>query len=161
MHAHHDRPDDLSEVERQLAAWAPAADGLDADAMLFAAGRDSAQSHPARFLWPALAGCLAVLSVVLGVWLAAERAERLNLARQLEIQAPTTVPPPAFPTVSPLDPPIAEARSPDSLLASRPALEQGLDAWPPVAVGGAVSSGPSSPESPVLRVGSRDVLFGP
>jgi hypothetical protein len=164
MHAHHNRPDDLSEMERQLAAWAPATDGLDTDAMLFAAGRASVRSHPARFLWPTLAGCLAVLSVVLGVCLAVERNERLTLARQLELQAPTTVPPPASavsPTVSPLDPPTAEDRPSDSLLAARQALEDGLDAWPPVTVGGAVPSGPTSPEPPVLQVGSRDVLLVP
>jgi len=164
MHAHHNRPDDLSEMERQLAAWAPATDGLDTDAMLFAAGRASVRPSPARFFWPVIASCLAVLSVILGVWLVAERSERLTLARQLELQAPATVPPPASavsPTVSPLDPPTAEDRQPDSLLAARQALEDGLDAWPTIAVGGAVPSGPPSPEPPVLQVGSRDVLLVP
>lgn len=157
MDTHPHRPDDLSELERRLAACEPAADGLDADAMLFAAGRASARPGPARFLWPALAACLAALAVVLGVWLVAERSERLDLARQLRQPAPAPDPPPAPPP----EPPTAEERPPNSLLAARRALEQGLDAWPPQPVAGAQTPGPPPPDPPVLQVGWRDVLLDP
>ena len=45
--------DDLSDFERHLAGWQPASDGLDADAMLFAAGTSG---RPARAEPTALAG---------------------------------------------------------------------------------------------------------
>ncbi len=159
MDTHPRRPDDLSEVERRLAAWEPAADGLDADALLFAAGRASVRPGPARFLWPALTAGMAALAVVLGVWLAAERTERLDLARQLRQPAPAPAPSPA---VSPPEPPSAEEeRPPNSLFAARRALELGLDAWPPQAVSRARTPGPTPPDPPVLQVGWRDVLLDP
>ena len=81
MEKHADHTEDLSEFERRLASWAPAADGLNIEAMLFAAGRASARPDPTR-LWPTLAVCSTVLAVALGIWLAAERNDRQNLARQ-------------------------------------------------------------------------------
>jgi hypothetical protein len=144
------RPDDLTDLERHLAGCAPSADGLDADAMLFAAGRASARRG--RLAWPALTACLAVLSVVLGVWLAAERAERKELAQRLQRPAPMQTPPPegAAPPAPAPEPPTADQPPGGSVLASHQALEQGLDAWPPAAL----SAGDApSPERPVLRVG--------
>lgn len=70
MDTHANRPEDLNDLERRLAAWQPSRDGLDADAVLFAAGRASVQPRPARFVWPALTTLLTALIVVLGVWLA-------------------------------------------------------------------------------------------
>jgi hypothetical protein len=119
-------PDDLNELERRLAACAPSSAGLDADAMLFAAGRASARPSAARFVWPALTATLAGLAALLGVWLANERSERLALIRQLR---------PVPPAVAPYSPPPAEpwAQAESSsldLLAVHHALEQGRDPWP-------------------------------
>ncbi|HEX5273048.1 MAG TPA: hypothetical protein VFW33_21270 [Gemmataceae bacterium] len=147
------RPDDLTDLERRLASCAPCADGLDADAMLFAAGRASART---RLAWPALAAVLALLSAGLGAWLTAERAERMELARRLDQPPPAPAPPPAVPPAPAApQPPTAEQTPGSSVLASHQALEHGLDAWPPVALPGAE---PPSPEPPVLRVGRPDSL---
>jgi hypothetical protein len=159
MDTHPHRPDDLSSLERRLAACAPAAAGLDADAMLFAAGRASARPGPARFVWPALAACLAGLAVVLGTWLAAERSERLALAQRLR-QAPAPVPTPSPPSSSaaPLEPSTAEEPPPNSLLAAHKALEHGLDAWPAQPVTRTNTTDPPASASHVLQVGRPDRL---
>src|SRR5687768_16336387 len=119
-------PDDLSDLERRLAAWQPVAQGLDADAMLFAAGR---ASRPRCLLWPALTVSLAALVLALGVWALRERSERHALAERLRQPA---APEPAAPSPSPVpaeEP--AEGPRASSLLAARRALEHGLEAWPP------------------------------
>jgi hypothetical protein len=164
------RPDDLSEVQRRLAAWEPATDGLATDAMLFAAGRASVRPGLARFVWPALTGLLTALSVTLGLWLVGERSERLALAQRLHDRPPVPAPavnpssPPtqnATPDAVPAESPVSEEPPPDSYLASRPALEKGLDAWPLQAV---VRGGPSdSPATtpPILRLGQREALLDP
>jgi hypothetical protein len=157
---HPQGPDDLSALERQLTGCEPATAGLDADAMLFAAGRASARPGPARFAWPALAACLAALAAVLGVWLAAERAERLTLARLLRQQPPAPVPAPAPPDAVPPEP-TADQPQPSSLLAAHHALEQGLDAWPPQPVAEPDVPGPPAPAQPNLQVGWRDALLDP
>src|SRR5262249_56763625 len=97
MDTKHPCPDgDLNDLERRLSGWRPAPEGLDPDAVLFAAGRASAQ--PNRFAWPALAACFAVLAAALGGWAASERSERLALARLLQQRSPASV------TPSPSDP---------------------------------------------------------
>jgi hypothetical protein len=153
------RPDGVSDLERRLAACAPSADGLDADAMLFAAGRASARPDRARFVWPALTAALAVTAAVLGVWLAAERAGRIELARKLQQSAPVPQPPAVAP-VPPAapEPPTANQPPTSSVLASHQALEQGLDAWPPAPVSDADPPGPPRSDPPVLRVGRPDSL---
>jgi hypothetical protein len=145
-------PDDLSELERRLATRAPSSAGLDADAMLFAAGRASARPGRARFLWPGLAASLAALAAVLGVWLAVERSERLSLAERLRQPAPTSEP---SPLTAPSEPPTADepGPAPSSVLAARRALRQGLDAWGPAPVPRDDRPAPPPADSPVLRVG--------
>jgi hypothetical protein len=155
MDTHPDRPDDLSNLERRLAACEPAADGLDADAMLFAAGRASARPGPARFVWPALAACLAGLAVVLGAWLTAERSERLALARRPNQQS---LPVPAPPAAAPSEPSTAEEPAPNSLFAAHKALEQGLDAWPAQPVARANPTDSPASAGNVLQVGRPDRL---
>jgi hypothetical protein len=161
MDTHSDHPDDLSELERRLSAWKPADDGLDADALLFDAGRASMRPTAVRFVWPALTGLLTALTVVLGLWLAVERSERLALARRLaELPPAPTVNTPLPPT-APQESAGPEEPSPDSYLAGRRALEQGLDAWPVRAV---VRHGPpTSPgrNPPILHLGQRDALLDP
>ncbi len=158
------RPDDLSEWERRLSAWEPAAEGLHPDAMLFAAGRAAARSGSARFVWPALACFLSVLAAVLGVWLAAERTERRLLAQRLRHQPTAPSPSPSLPVpalIVPEEPPIAEEAAPDSFLAARRALEHGLDDWPARAVVRADPPDPTPPNPSVLRVGQHDALLDP
>jgi len=66
MDTNHPCPDgELNDLERRLSAWRPAAEGLDPDAVLFAAGRASVRPGPARFAWPALAACLLPGSLLL------------------------------------------------------------------------------------------------
>lgn len=145
-------PDDLSELERRLSASRPAAEGLDADAMLFAAGRAAGSS---RLLWPALTGFFAVLALALGGWAMAERAERL-----------ASVPPPSRPAEArpePAPPPVESPepqRSADEWLTARRALEEGLEAWPPRPFDPTATPGLRS-DAAVLTVGQRDVLLEP
>jgi len=82
--------DDLSNVEHRLSEWRPKAEGLNAEAMLFAAGRASGQRPPSR-LWMALCGVLIVQVVGLGAWGISERSERLALSSQLADRALSTV----------------------------------------------------------------------
>jgi hypothetical protein len=146
--------DDLSDVERRLAACEPSAAGLDADAMLFAAGRASVRPSAARVLWPLLTACLAALVVVLGAWLWFERAERLSLAGRLQQSAPAPAPAP----VPPPEPPTAAEPPTSSVFAGHRALEQGLDAWPPAPLPDAGPPGPLPPDPPILRVGRSATL---
>src|SRR5262249_1003065 len=88
QHPSSDNVAQLNELERRLASWRPAADGLASDALLFAAGQAAARRDRNRFRWPAVAGCLTLLAMVLSGWLTAERSERLALARQLQQQTP-------------------------------------------------------------------------
>ena len=83
MDAHSSNPDDLRKLEQRLAAWKPTPEGLDLEAMLFAAGRASARGGKAWFAWPIASGCLALAVVALGAWLMAERSERLALLREI------------------------------------------------------------------------------
>jgi hypothetical protein len=145
--------DDLSELERRLAACAPSSAGLDADAMLFAAGRAAARPRAARFVWPGLTVCLAALATFLGLWLAVERSERLSLVEQLQqpATAPSTAP------VTP-EPATSDELEPNSVLASRKALEKGLDAWPPAPMPRTDSLAPQPADTPIFRVGRADNL---
>jgi hypothetical protein len=154
----------MKDVERRLAAYAPATAGLDADAMLFAAGRASAKPSAARLVWPALTLCLTTLVAVLGFWLATERAERLQLAQLLRQPLPQPSPnstPSSTPGDAPSETPTGHEPAPNSLLAGHRALEQGLDAWPPQTVARAEEPEPMPPEPRVLRVGWRDSLLDP
>ena len=136
MDANDPRPDDLSDLERRLSAWQPSA-----------AGRASARGGRGRVLWPLASACLAVLAVVLGVGLAAERAERLELARRLP-GPPTSPVPPRVPDMG--EAAAADPLAPNAYLHVRRELERDPDAWPKPAGGGAEPPGPPGP--PVLRV---------
>jgi hypothetical protein len=164
MDKHSNCPEDLNEMERRLSAWRPSSDALDADTVLFAAGRASVQPGPARFVWPALSALLTALTIILGLWLVNERNERLALARRLH-ERPTapainSSPAPA-PNAVPAESSDLEEPTADGYLASRRALEKGLDAWPSRTE---VRSGPSDPSSgdpPILTLGQRDSLLNP
>jgi hypothetical protein len=164
MATHSDHPEDMNELERRLSAWQPSGDGLDADAVLFAAGRASVKPSPARFGWQALTTLLTGLAVVLSLWLVAERNERQVLARRLGEYplAPIVNPsPPPAAHAAPVESPDPDEPAPDSYLASRRALEKGLDAWPSRVV---LRSGPTDPSltnPPILTLGQRDALLEP
>ena len=164
MDTHSHRPEDLNDLERRLSSWQLSSEGLDADAVLFAAGRASVRPGPARFAWPVLTGLMTALAVVLGLWLAAERSERLALAQRLRERPPApAVNPSSLPAANtaPVESPGLDDVPPDSYLASRRALEKGLDAWPSRVV---VRGGPTDPavqEPPILRLGQRDALLDP
>ncbi len=85
-----DNQDDLSNVEHRLSAWRPQAEGLNADAMLFAAGRASGHRPPSR-LWMALVAVLIMQAVGLGAWGISERSGRLALSSQLADRASSPV----------------------------------------------------------------------
>jgi hypothetical protein len=114
--------DDLSDLERRLAACRPAATGLDADAMLFAAGQAAARRGGSSVVWPALAGGFAILSLTLWAGLMNERSERRELAERFG-RMPTTVVETPPPIVAPSPP------APDSYLAIRQLMDQDGDAW--------------------------------
>jgi hypothetical protein len=120
------QPDPLTDLERRLAALAPARDGLDADALLFAAGRASARPGARRFVWPAVAACLALVATGLAVQLAGERSERLALAERLQ-QAAQQLARQAPAATRAGEPASTEQVAPDSLLASHRVIERGLD----------------------------------
>jgi hypothetical protein len=133
---------DLSPLERRLSCLRPSSDGLAADALLFAAGRASAQASKGRHVWPALAGCFALLAAVLGGWVASERTERLALARQMQDRQEAGKPAPASTVQEASHPRVTP--SPDSLLAARLSLAHDFDAW----LASAGQPSPTSQESP-------------
>jgi len=115
--------DDLTDLERRLAACRPSAAGLDPDALLFAAGQAAAARPSAtRFVWPAVACGFAVLSLALGAGLVTERSERIALAERLRR------PSPEVPAPSPLIAPSPQL-SPDSYLAARRQVEEDANMW--------------------------------
>ena len=156
MDAQSSSSDDLNDLERRLSDWRPASAGLDADGVLFAAGRALVGPGWGRIAWPVLSGCLALLAAVLGADLSQERAARLELIAQLRGQKPAAVAskppaPEADETPSP-EPPAA-----DSYLAAHWALASNPDSW--LAVQSKISEGPSPPDPLIWKAGSPpDVL---
>ena len=156
-------PDDLKALEQRLASWGPSRTALNSDRMLFAAGQASARPGKSRLLWPAVAIGLALLSALLGIGLARERAGRLALVRRLSTPPPARSPVPSLPRSLPLvapDDPVASAALPvTAYLVTRRALEQGPDAWPQPSSPEPVPPGP--PPSPILQAGNHRALLGP
>jgi hypothetical protein len=148
------RPEgDLNDLERRLSALAPAADGLNTDAMLFAAGRAAVRPGPGRFIWPTIAGCLTAALIAVGGWGLSERSARLALAQQLQTQpAPPPLPDPA----PPYEPPPPLELSPYSYLSALRALERG-ETWPPEP--SPEPPGPPTPPPPTLRSWPLDLYI--
>jgi hypothetical protein len=155
-----DRPetrdeDSLTDVERRLAGWQPATGRLDADAMLFAAGRSSARRGRTWLVWPACCLLLALQTAGIAWWGLSERAERVALAQLLREQAVPTnqAPPPDVMADSRYQP------SPDDYFHLRQMIEQDpqrlLVSWqsdvpPPIA---------PPPEPAILTPHARDQLI--
>jgi hypothetical protein len=95
MHANDQ--EDLSNVERRLAGWNPSVDGLDADAMLFAAGLAAARMGRGKLVAPIMCMFLAAVAAAFCFWALTERSERLDLASRLRARdrvADASQPPP-------------------------------------------------------------------
>jgi hypothetical protein len=152
--------DDLSAVERRLAGWQPASASLDADAMLFAAGRALGRRGPGSLLWPALCALLAIQVAGLGAWGLSERAERLALAGTLPERAPAPGVPPSI-GVAAL-PESYYTPSPEDYFHLRRRAEQdpgyGLASWQPAAP---PAPEQASPEPAIFRAGQRPGLLDP
>jgi hypothetical protein len=158
MDAHTPRHEEhLSELERRLSGWRPGAQGLDADAMLFAAGLAAGRRGPSRVLWPALCGVLATLAAGLGAWGLSERAERQILASRLHDRAPAPSPSPRTETA------IAQSTyepSPGNVLSLRRQLEQDRSSWLSLAPPASTQPpGPPPPQRSILSSGQRGGLF--
>jgi hypothetical protein len=147
------REDDLNNVEQRLAGWLPAADGLSADALLYAAGL--AAGRRGRFVWPALCVVLLAQAVGLGTWGFSERAERRALASRLDERAPE---PGRSPETAIVDLPApAYTPSPNDYLQLRLRAEQDPDGWLAVSYPRSQQAiGPPPPEPAILRGGQRD-----
>jgi hypothetical protein len=158
MHAEAPRDgDDLNDVERRLSGWRPAAGGLHADAMLFAAGQAAGRRGRGRLLWPALCVVLAVQVAALGAWGLSERAECQALANRLEERGPAPSVPPA-PQFAKSDEP-SYTPSPDDYFHLLRRVEQDPGRW--LVEADAPEPQPLAPRStapPILRAGQRGVV---
>jgi hypothetical protein len=157
MDADRRHADDLTDLEKRLSGWRPAAEGLNAAAMLFAAGRASAAGRR-RLLWPAATVCVAMVALALGVGLARERSESRKLAAQLERREPAGgIVAPGFESgPSAL---FQDELPSDSYLRVRRLLERDADAWPAeVTSQPDKPTGPPAPPPRVPRLRDRDGL---
>jgi hypothetical protein len=156
VHTSGDR-DDLNDVERRLKGWPPSTDGLDADAMLFAAGLAAGRPGRNRFLAPALCGLLAALALGLGAWGLTERAERLALASRFVDHGPASNRS-AVAAGAVLSEP-SSANSPESYLNLRRIMEQDPSSWlASLEPTGPQRMGPAPPQPAIFRAGQRDAL---
>jgi hypothetical protein len=154
MHANDPHTDDnLSRLENRLAGWQPTAAGLDADALLYAAGRASARPPQSGFVWPVLAGALTFVSLGLGGWLTVERGERLALAESLHRQNSPKVPDAVANLATNSD----DCSPPGYLVVRNIVTQEGLDAWPkpPQNIG---PPDPAFSNKPIPQVWRRDGL---
>jgi hypothetical protein len=150
--------DDLNDLERRLSGWRPGAEGLAADAMLFAAGLAAGSSKRGRLWETALCGVLAALAVGLGAWGLTERAERLALAGRVREPAPSPSVSPPNTVVAPQQP--SYTPMPEDYFSLRRQLEQDPNAWLALAQPvGPQAPGPPPPAPAILRAGQLDVLL--
>jgi hypothetical protein len=158
MDPHSPNPDDLSEIERRLSVWRPNAEGLNREAMLYAAGLAAAKPGRGRLLWPALCSLLAVIAVSLGAWGLNERAERQFLIGRLHEGTPPAA---ASPTNAlAVAPHSAFVASPDGYLNLRRQLEQDPGRWLASREStGPMAIGPAPPEPEILRASQFEALF--
>jgi len=148
MPPHSDPANDLTDLERCLAGWQPSRTGLDADRMLYAAGRASAR--PRLRLWASLAGLMTLVALLLTGVLIQARMEQGALSRQLaEVREQQIRPEPEAPASSP------EPGASNSYLHVRNLLLQGgVEAWPTLAPGDKPAP-KQPPGEPIWHVGQR------
>ncbi len=153
----HPNSDELNELARRLSSYSPAAAGLDADAMLFAAGRASALRGRAQMVWWGSTASLITLVVLLSSLLTRERNERLVLAQKLRQVLPVAAP--NLP--APVDPsPADDPGWTPVLIDVHQALEQGRDPWPAQSIMRVETSAAMS-YPPVLQPRGLDRLLDP
>jgi hypothetical protein len=144
--------DDLRDLEHRLAGWQPTCTGLDADAMLFAAGQASRRGLVKGSLtWPSLALTMTCLCLALTTWLMAERAER----RQLECLLVQLSRQPTPSSDSPI--PAIQGQPGENYVTIRNrVLEEGFDA--PASARHETVDPPVQPvhSAPVFHAGQRD-----
>ena len=148
MDSHSSNSDDLRKLEGRLADWQPNREGLDLEAMLFAAGRASARHGKAWLAWPMACTCLALVTVVLGARLAAERSERLALIQELTHRSTELAP-----TSSPIgsDKSIGEPLTPNSYLVLRQEWDRHFGALAPRPTGAGEGPKRRNAEPAILR----------
>jgi hypothetical protein len=147
------REDDLSDFERSLSGLQPGAEGLDADAMLFAAGLAAGRGGRGRLVWPALCLMLVAVAAGFGAWGLSERSERLALADALKERAPAPAPIREVPS----HPEPSYTPSSSDYLSLRQMLEQDPDRWPTSRPSN--PQGPPEPEPVIPAAGQRDRLL--
>jgi hypothetical protein len=158
MDPHSPNPDDLSEIERRLSVWRPSAEGLNRDAMLYAAGLAAGKAGRGRLLWPTLCSLLAVFAAALGAWGLNERAECRFLVSRLHERTPSSAASPTNALVA--APHSAFVASPDSYLNLRRQLEQDPGRWLASRDStGPAAIGPAPPEPAILRASQFEALF--
>lgn len=128
----------MSAFERKLASLKPDRQGLDVEAMIFAAGL--AEGRRGRSAWTATCGALAAVAFGLGVWGVSERGERQTLAARL-----------ATPATAPIivqdrihDPSPMSAPPANALYSLRKSMEQDPDRW--IAMSDVSATPPIAPE---------------
>jgi hypothetical protein len=154
MDTHEPGPEgDLTDLERRLTHWRPAAKYFDRDRMLYEAGRAAARAELRAWTGFASSAALALVTASLGVLLVRERAQRQDLEVRI-VQRENAAKAPVLP--EPMPPPIvAQPLSPDSYLALTHRLQTvGLDEALTPTSGAPSDHAPAVPE-PTLRV--RDV----
>jgi hypothetical protein len=119
----HDLEDDLTALERRVAAWRPAAGLLNRDRTLFDAGRAAALAEGRSRVWQLATAASALLTVTLGALLAHERADRVALESRTAALAATQNPEP--PMQTPIDLARIEPAEPNSYLALTTQLAKG------------------------------------
>jgi hypothetical protein len=151
--------DDMSDLEHRLSGWRPSNAGLDADGVLFAAGRASVRPGWGPIAWPIVSGCLVLLAATLGVGLSQERAARLELTAQLRDSKPAVASaPPSAP--EPDEAPLDEPPAANSYLAARRALAGNPDSWL-AAAKTEPAAGPPPLNRPIWNVGSYPDMLEP
>ena len=120
-----EREDDLNNVEQRLANWLPSAAGLNAEAMLYAAGL--AAGRRGRIVWPTLCVALLAGAIGFGVWGFTERVERQALAKRLDERSAAPVRSPKTPAVESAAPEYVP--SPNDYLQLRQRAELDPDGW--------------------------------
>jgi hypothetical protein len=149
---------DLSDFEGRLASWQPASSGLDADAMLFAAGHAAGRRGRSQLVWAAFCALIAVQSAGLGAWALSERAGRQALASRVSERPPPSGPSPAI-AVAVVPAPSYEA-SPGDYLSTRRLLEQDPKGWLASVQLAGIQALESPPlHSTILTPRQRDGLF--
>ena len=142
---------ELNELERRLGEWRPSTVGLNADQMLFAAGRDSVRPGRGRNAGLIASGCLALLATALATGFMHERQARIDLFTQLQNLRPAGL---LNGTVTPESAEVflAEAPAASSYFAGHAALAHDPDVWLEQRNGGTVVG--SITGRPILKANS-------